>query len=40
MRLMISETPCSASRVNATGISSRTGQRIRPPGSEEYSWMS
>ena len=36
---MISEMPCSASSVNATGISSRTGQRISPPGSDEYSLM-
>src|SRR5438034_381910 len=34
---MISETPCSASNANATGISSLTGQRINPPGSDEYS---
>src|SRR5581483_264545 len=39
-RLMISETPCSASSPKATGISNLTGQRISPPGSEEYSWMS
>src|SRR6185436_6749363 len=39
-RLMISETPCRARSQNETGMSSRTGQRIRPPGSEEYSWMS
>src|SRR3954462_1534717 len=39
MRLMISDTPCSAIREKATGISSRTGQRTSPPGSEEYSLM-
>src|SRR5439155_4371458 len=37
-RLMISETPWRASSEKATGISSLTGQRISPPGSEEYSF--
>ena len=37
---MISETPCRPSKPKATGISRRTGQRISPPGSDEYSWIS
>src|SRR3954469_2899271 len=36
---MISEMPCSAMSENATGMSKRTGQRISPPGSDEYSLM-
>src|SRR5258706_1555312 len=35
--LMISDTPWSASKVKPTGMSSLTGQRISPPGSEERS---
>ena len=31
MRLMISDIPCSTSRPKPTGISSLTGQTIRPP---------
>src|SRR5689334_1643201 len=37
---MISDMPCSARSVKATGTSSRIGQRISPPGYEEYSLIS
>ena len=39
MRLMISETPCSAISAKPTGSSSLTGQRIRPPAFDEASLM-
>src|SRR5260221_11158628 len=38
--LMTSDTPCSASKAKPTGMSSRIGQRISPPGSEESSPIS
>ena len=39
MRLMISETPCSAIRQKPTGSSSFTGQRTRPPAFDDASLM-
>src|SRR5205085_10482122 len=37
MRLMISETPCSAIRPKPIGMMSFTGQRISPPALDEPS---
>ena len=37
MRLISSANPCRISRAKPTGISKRTGQRIKPPGLGEPS---
>src|SRR5215211_5794432 len=38
MRLITSDTPCSASNAKPSGIRSFTGQRKSPPASLEISW--